>query len=465
MKKLAAILMTLVLLTSCSGQAVELMDFIGENEGEFLGYGGVTIVIAQPDDSETSIFSYAINDTIQSDALIKRIKTVESDLDLKLELTNKGMSTYPDYYINAALSDNMSIDMVFRDGGASAWPLAEVGVLYPINEFPEYIDLSDTDKYGTPGVLESVMFDGVPYAVQPTYWPGFQGTESFLVCYNIDMVKSLGLTDLHEYYENETWTWDTFTNVMNSAQNIIRDDELLFTGHSGRLLNTVLFANGHNFVDVVNGELEFNIQKDDAVTALEFYQSLVTGYEEKVRISNDRWLITEFISGKALMALSTARDVTTGDIAYQADFEYGLMPFPSGPDATYGEWAQTVTRTRGFSIFKSSSEPEICAHVISEMFEPFEEFGGSRESLIEYYAESVFINPIDAEIYFAVDKNVRFDYDDFGIISLFEGMSSELKSKSVAETLQKYEPRILDIYEKYMKPNLEGYMLENMDIE
>ena len=38
-------------------------------------------------------------------------------------------------------------------------------------------------------------------------------------------------------------------------------------------------------------------------------------------------------------------------------------------------------------------------------------------------------------------------------------------SKSAQETLQTYEPRIRAIYDKDIKPNLEGYMIENMDIE
>ncbi len=465
MKKLLAIILISVMLTSCSGQTVELLDFIDKNDGDFVGYDGATLVIAQPGEVESTIFAYEINDTIQSDALLGRIESIEESFDLNIELTNKGMNAYPEYYVNSALSDNIEMDMIFRDAGASAWNLAEVGVLYPMTDFPEYIDLSDTDKYGTPGVLESVMFDGVPYAVQPTYWPGFQGTESFLVTYNMDMFSTLGLTDLHEYYENETWTWDTFLSVLDSARDLIGENDVLFTGHTGRLLNTVLFANGHNFVDIVDGEPRFNFQKEDAINALEFYQKLVRDYDKKIRISDDRWDISEFIAGRALMAASTARDVTTGVIAYNSDFDYGLMPFPCGPYAKYGEWAQTVTRTRGLSIFKMVDEPEIAAHFISELYEPFEEFGGSREALISYYSDNVFINPIDAEIYFAVDKNVRFDYDDFGVISIFENLSGTLVNKSVNEALQTFEPKIQTIFEKYMKPNLEGYMIENMGIE
>ena len=207
------------------------------------------------------------------------------------------------------------------------------------------------------------------------------------------------------------------------------------------------------------------MMKTDALHALEFYKNLNTEYEEKIRISNERWNILEFIYGNSLMALVTSRDVTTGEIAYKSEFDYGIMPFPSGPDAVYGEWAQTVTRTRGFSIFKSVNDPEIPAHVISKLCDPFEELGGSRESLISYYAESVFLNPIDAEVYFAVDRNVRFDYDDFGLIRVFEEMHNALKTKSAQEILQTYEPRIRAIYDKDIKPNLEGYIIENMEIE
>lgn len=461
MKRIIPLLISILLLASCSAPQAELLDFIGSSD--FAGYNGLVVDIAQPTPTETHILSYEDNNSIQSDALAKRIRDIENNLDVEIELTSNTSDAWPE--VSSIVSNNYDVEIIYRDSGSSAWSLAQAGVLYPINEFPEYIDLSDTDKFGTPGVLESVMFDGIPYAVQPTYWPGFQGIECFLVAYNMDTVSLLGLTDLHEYYENETWTWDTFKSVLDSAESIIGENEYLFTGHSGRLLNTFLLANGYNFVDINNGELSFNFYSSQVQTALEFYQKILNDYGEKVRISTDRWDTTEFIAGLSLTAIVTGKDVTTGSVAYESDFNYGIMPFPSGPDSNYGEWAQTVTRVSGFSIPITVTDPEPIAHVISELCEPFEEFGGSRESLMEYYADSVFINPIDAEIYFAVDRNVRFDYDDFGLISVFESMSSNLKTKSVNEVIQTYEPQVRDIYENDMKPNLEGYMIEALGIE
>ena len=166
-----------------------------------------------------------------------------------------------------------------------------------------------------------------------------------------------------------------------------------------------------------------------------------------------------------MTAMAIAQDFITGTLAYNTDFEYGLMPFPSGPDGEYGKWAQTVTRTSGFSIPITVDDSEMVARVVSEFCEPFEEFGGSKEGLIEYYCDSIFLDELDGLIYFAVEDGVRYDYDDVGLIDSLQGMAVALTSSSPMEVLQSQYNRIYDIYNNYIEPNLKLYIMENMEID
>ena len=140
-------------------------------------------------------------------------------MEIVFEYTDKGDSDFQSYYINMFAVGSGDLDLIYRSVGNDLWFLAEAKALYPITDFPEFIDLNDSDKYGTAGVLEAGMHNGIPYAVQLTYWPGLQGTECFYIAYNRDMFLSMGLTDLHEYYENQTWTWDTL-NFSSILQNL-----------------------------------------------------------------------------------------------------------------------------------------------------------------------------------------------------------------------------------------------------
>ena len=142
---------------------------------------------------------------------------------------------------------------------------------------------------------------------------------------------------LHEYYENKTWTWDTMKSVFDSAAPSLREGEVVLEAHGGYFLNSLFMSNGFDFVTMVDGEPVFDPTAQEALDSIEFLKELMT-LGDKIELgsdTDDRWEYTTFISGKALTVLTTAQSVTTEDVAYESDFEYSIMPFPSGPDGNY----------------------------------------------------------------------------------------------------------------------------------
>ncbi|MBQ2881063.1 MAG: extracellular solute-binding protein, partial [Clostridia bacterium] len=290
-KKLLAVLFCVVFLVSCS-EPLTLPEFI-VNIGAGANYDGKVITIYN---EEGSVFAYADDNSLQADAVWNRIADVEKKLNVKFEYSNKGSSDFRTYYITTLAGGLGEIDLIYRASGNDLWFVAEAGGLHPITDFPEFIDLSDTDKYGTPGVLEACMHNGIPYAVQPTYWPGLQGVECFYVSYNRDMIAAMGLTDLHEYYENETWTWDTFKSVLDTAAPIIESPKVIFNASGGFLLNTLFMSNGFDYITINNGEVEMELAPAEAIHAVEFLKSLHE-YGDKIDVDTDRWDVEAFYMG------------------------------------------------------------------------------------------------------------------------------------------------------------------------
>lgn len=460
MKKLIPFLLALILLVSCSSEAVSLMDFIGEDSG--VSYDGRTFTVHCDEDY---VIAYADDQSLQAEAMHKRIADIEKKFDIDIVLSHTGYDDFETYFINNIASGLKTVDLFYRGGNNSLWKLANAKVLLPMTSFGDYIDLNDSDKYGAPGILEAAMINGVPYAVQPTYWPGLQGVECFVTAYNRDMLIGMGLTDLHEYYENKTWTWDTFKSVLDAASPLIPEGDILFSGRPHYLMNTLFYSNGFDYVDIIEGVPHFNLYSEDAIHAVEFYQSLQQ-YGNQIEYLDSHWDNDTFIEGKCLMAMAMAQKVIVGDIAYGASFNYNIMPFPMGPDAEYGKWAQTVTRIYGLAIPITVEEPEISAHMISELAEPFEDFGGSREGLIQYYRDSVFLSPLDVEIFFDMEQYVRYDYDDADLLFDYTGeIADNIKTASANELIQRYSNAAQRIYDEYIQPNLTGYIIEHMDIE
>ena len=105
------------------------------------------------------------------------------------------------------------------------------------------------------------------------------------------------------------------------------------------------------------------------------------------------------------------------------------------------------------------------AHIISELAEPFEEFGGSREGLYEYYKENVFLSDLDVDIFFELEKDVRYDYDDANLLfDYVENIAGGSKENTAIALIQKYAPNAEKIYYKYIEPNLTGYMINALNI-
>ncbi len=464
-KKIIPIILCCIMLTACGSDPVMLLDFIGE---EFTrSYDGRTFVIySEEGENGINVLAYKDDQSIQSDAMKARLSDIESKFDLNLERSSKGHADFDQYYITAIGSGLKPVDIFYRGNDNSLWDLADAGVLLPMTNFPDYIDLSNEEKYGTPGILEAAMINGVPYAVQPCYWPGLQGVECCLITYNVDEFQALGLTPLHEYYENGTWTWDTFLAYCDTAAPLIseEDEKYVFSARDMYLLNMMFFANGFDFVDIIDGTPKLNLYADSAIHSIEFYQKLLE-YGDKIEYCDSHHDNESFIEGKVLTKLALAQYMITGNIAYESDFTYNIMPFPCGPDVEYGRWAQTVTRIFGLAIPITSDDPDACAHIISELAEPFEEFGGNREGIYKYYKESVFLSELDVDIFFDVEQYVRYDYDDANLLPDYvDEIADGAKGASASELIQKFAPAAERIYNQYIEPNLTGYIIEHLNL-
>jgi hypothetical protein len=169
------------------------------------------------------------------------------------------------------------------------------------------------------------------------------------------------------------------------------------------------------------------------------------------------------MQGKEGLLFTSGSNVTQRNIIY-SNFEYGIMPFPSGPDSEYGRWANVAIRTKGAGIAKASDEPEIAAFTLSELFEPFETFGG-RNGLYEYYKQYVFLTEMDADIFFDIAQYMRQNYnymDGMEIGEKFEEVFGDASAKglSISEALGKNMNVLENMVINYMLPNYD-YMYEN----
>ena len=460
-KKMMIVCLFILMLSSCAGNGAELLDFMS-NEMR-IDYGGYEVYylayIGNPSpDTHALIYDTT---TIQGDEMLKRLHQIKNDYNIIVTLDSS--KEEPDYEM-AHMAGNVRCDILHLFNLNAMQHFASNGFLYPLTDFPEYIDLSDTDKYGGANVIESTIVNSIPYSVQPLYWFGFQAVDECILAYNIELLKSNNITDLHEFYENKTWTWDTFEKeYLEKFSSINQDKDFLPIGIESRyLIRSMIHSNNVQFI-VKNdaGENVTNLNSKEFITA---YDKAVEWLSKYIP-SDPSWREShsKFMEGSAGIVYTSGYDVTEATIIY-SDFEYGLMPFPCGPDSPYGRWANVSIRTKGAGISTASLEPEIAAFTLSQLFEPFEAFGG-RNGLYDYFKEYIFLSETDADIFFDMAQYLRQNYnymDGNSVGYRFEETFGDAARRgiSASEALGQHMYILEDMVVKYMLPNYD-YMYEH----
>lgn len=462
------ILSAILLISACGAAPVELLDFLGAETNGY-DFGGVEISISSTyimpaDNSDVGAFNKLFFDanTIFGDAILDRAEAIEKNLNVTLNFKNHAR----DQVRMLLMANSLDADIVNYIEFGDMQNFAAAGYLLPITDFADIIDLSQTEKYGGANVLEGAMINSVPYAVQPVSWPGWEPAECYVMAYNRDMFSENSIVDPQEFYENKTWTWDTFENEYLAKVNIetsLGKIPVLGTGPVP-LFYGLSYSNDVQYVKRnAAGEYVVDATPAELIEALEEGRSWVTTYGSNIDLSAGYWDFNEYMDERALMTLTAPEQLIYGGLAYGVEFLSGLMPFPCGPSMEYGIWGQAIQRIRGFGITRTSSEPEVAAHVIAQLFEPFDDYIGSRE---EYYDTYVFASDsYDTEIYFAITENTRYDYTFDGGSDLFRSITNNLAGvlraqSTVSEAVQSYSGAIESIAEEYIFPNYD-YMYKN----
>ena len=307
-----------------------------------------------------------------------------------------------------------------------------------------------------------MMFEGVIYGISPIQWPGFESTGGYLTFYNRDIFKEYNIPDFREYYETESWTWDTFRyEYMDKYTLQNSDGSILYSLHANTsdLYQVAFYSNDLNYIQKnEDGTLSVNPFTNEFAYTMQYWRDLFLENKEKIESNTNTYVFTPYISGNAAVGFGWNSHIVTGCIAYNdLSFETGVMPLPCGPNAEYGKWGQCVQRAYGFVLPLTSVIPEASAQILNLLCEPFEEFGGD-EGLLEYYRGNVFATDLDAQIYLDVLKYIRYDYTFEGeryereVTYAFADFF-ETEAETLAQAMEKARPKIEKLTSEYMLKN------------
>ena len=451
--RISLIFLSLILLFGCAPAPAD-----GGEEANAIDLQGLEFIIYQINGiSQSGQHPMLCTEgTDRADMVLARIAEIEEDYSCTLTFSyNEHTDGVKDLFAAAAVLRHVA-DMVVSENLHNIYDLVSEGLVYDILEVNDIIGYGkDTfDIYGEPEYLEAYMYQGGLYAVGFFAHPGYQLHKGIYVLADTDLVSEYGGVDIREVYENEAWTWTAFENlVVNCTQREEGNVKIYgaaFTAES--FIKQAMGSNGYSAViKDTNGRYVSGSSSANVVNALDWCRKIMTEYSDNVLFEPENDYIQRFVdSGVALISLS-GRGVAN-KLCYKKD-NFAVLPFPTGPMGTYGEYEGELSAFQGISIYNYTDEPESVAHIIKAYCQPFAEYP-DRQSLLGYY-DGMLWDERDAAMLFNSACIGRFDYSTAGGGKISSGAATKILSMSSAQIIETYSTQMEDVYEEWIIPNAE----------
>lgn len=271
-----------------------------------------------------------------------------------------------DTKMTAMVAGNDEPDVAQMETGTIAFPLAEQGKFYNLQEFIDADDSFPLDKlvpYNT-------------YSLEPGNIIGISpGPETFALFYNEDMFKEAGVEPPPSNVD-DAWTWDEFvevaqkmtldTNGLNAADPNFDPKKIkqygINLGVWWGVFSNFVYSNGGDFVSE-DGQT-FALNKPEAVEALQKLADLINVYHvapSPIQAKNIPATNIALQTKKVAMAID-GQWATSNLASSKFNYNIGVLPVLKTPVTT------VVSGT--FSVFKSSKHPREAWELVKALVDP-----------------------------------------------------------------------------------------------
>lgn len=393
-----------------------------------------------------------IPNTANADRVLKRKSDIENKLNCSVNMVNS--TNIYDIFRTGVLSGAQTLD--FITGGSFAL-VVDVRAGY-FSGLSSLIDTSDYEKWGTPNMLQSMIWKNDVFGVMPFAWPELAyGSAGHVICVNEDYISKLVQTDPREYVEKGDWNWDLFEECLAAYTHTdTRGTVYGIQCHAAYFAMNMLLSNGVALSEFEEGKVVCGAYTADGRAALERARQIfqVTSKDcfHPSQAAGDN---TVFVNGECVtyVAWSFELSETTNSVMYNMD-NVGIIPFPQGPNATPGiylSYHENLSNTTGIPF--NAKDPAISAMILSEMFEPFDDFP-NKDSIVDYLADQVFYDRRDAEVLLNLVRNTEYGFFREGARGVIENATES--DTSISKLLESYQSAYDKIAEDYMLPHYQG---------
>lgn len=465
--RILAVFFILSFLIGCAQSEEEVFDLSFNGEGKVTAdYNGIEILYRSNLDSGNGVAStenflgYTLN-TEFSDLARKRVKDLEDQYNFKLNVTNDTAD------IVTMTAGGLRFADVFLSPSFNFFSWSKAGLLTGISTLSDFIDYRDSEKWGSPLILESMFYENDVFGLTPNAWPEQNYTSfGYPLIANVDLILANGCSNPRELVEAGVWVWDTFNEELDKNTITEGNDTRcygLVTSYP-YFAQMIILSNGQRFaMKDENGEYYCGYYTPEALRAMDEIKEIWFGKYAHTVLRDEVYLsevvMRNFTSERGAYAFLPTHFLfgVYGEVAMELD-NFAILPTPTGPDVDVG-LVTSIHHTMYYSISFPvvGTNTDAAAAMINEIYEPLPGFE-TRDQIKAYMTRNYFFDERDADTFFELFENSYYNYDyttGFNSRKIPEGVCQS--TRAVSELLKSNESIVADCLTEYVIPTLHAY--------
>lgn len=450
------LLITLIIaavLVSCAAEEPESVPEYESGIGEF-DFMNEEFVFFTRNVEQTSGGEYMgyVQDSEFADLVRARIREVENRYNVRI--TTEQKNDLNNMVVSGSVAGSLDIDAVQMNSGELA-SLVRGGYLADLTLYSDYIDYTDSAKWGNIEMLKPLFWNNGLFGVTPAGWPMLKyGSIDGAVVVNEDIIQYLRETDPRELVEKDEWTWSKFEELMPVYSHVNDNGDNVWALYTSLhwLFRTMHTTNGEPFVvRDAGGEYQLGLHMPTTFEAMQTAWNWAFGdYSSFVSIRSSGWIdmISTFEHGLATVIIMDGSDIcgTSNSIAYRMD-NFGVVPFPHGPKGSVKDTGASITGTKfSTAITALSEDPVMSAVVLNDIYEPLPGYE-TDEKVMDYMRRFYFYDDRDVHNFMSMYENILYNYRNEGLTDVYISLTG---GKSMSEWLEQFADKDEENRVKYL---------------
>ncbi len=358
--------------------------------------------------------------------MIDNIKRIEEKYNCKIEYVNPGSESLKSSLQTSVVAGTPDYD-VYLTQMSFALPLAVNGYFTDLSTFEsDYLDLNNGQN-----ILKVLDVAGTSCFFEKAT----PNTAAAYLAYNADMIKEAGLTDPRELYANGEWTWEKFAEYCTKlTKDTDNNGETDIYGYGGDLSLTIREFLASNNAILVNEDGTEGLTDPKVLETFSYLGQLYSEKKVARPVADDFYEnLTGWINKQNAFGVTQMYVLQT--MAKGIDFEYHIVPFPTGPSGTGESAGQSFGDY--FVIPRGVEEPEKVYQILEEFFGFYCDDYEIRDNDSYAIGEGCFYDEEDLEMAFeignwgngdiwtAIDTSTSANHEGGSLISgIFGGVIS-----------------------------------------